>query len=111
MRDFLSNKLRAAKALRFDSSRPEAVEKVHSTGHLTARERITHLLDPGSEVEFGAIAARDSEDEWVPERGGVDFIGSINGHTVITSSTDYTDRGGGYGAARLEHLLDRKSVV
>lgn len=105
MRDFLINKLRAAKALRFDASRPEAVHKVHSTGHLTARERITYLLDPGSEVEFGAIAARDSEDEWVPERGGVDFIGSINGHTVITSSTDYTDRGGGYGAARLEHLL------
>ena len=105
MRDFLINKLRAAKALRFDAARPEAVGKVHSTGHLTARERIAQLLDPGSEVEFGAIAAQDSEGEWVPERGGVDFVGSINGHTVITSSTDYTDRGGGYGAARLEHLL------
>ena len=63
------------------------------------------LLDPGSEVEFGAIAARDADGDWVPEKGGVDFIGTIDGKTVITSSTDYTDRGGGYGAARLEHLL------
>ena len=105
MRDYLINKLRSAKALRLDASRPQSVEKVHSTDHLTARERTALLLDPGSEVEFGAIAARDADGDWVPEKGGVDFIGTIEGETVITSSTDYTDRGGGYGAARLEHLI------
>ncbi|MEC8977034.1 MAG: carboxyl transferase domain-containing protein [Actinomycetota bacterium] len=105
MRDFLINKLRAAKALRLDASRPLAVEKVRSMGHLTARERTASLLDVDSEVEFGTIAARDGDGEWVPESGGVDFVGTINGHPVITSSTDYTDRGGGYGAARLEHLI------
>ncbi len=105
MRDYLINKLRSAKALRLDASRPQSVEKVHSTDHLTARERTAMLLDPGSEVEFGAIAARDADGDWVPEKGGVDFIGTIGGETVITSSTDYTDRGGGYGAARLEHLI------
>ncbi len=105
MRDYLINKLRSAKALRFDTSRPLAVEKVHSTDHLTARERMAMLLDAGSEVEFGAIAARDADGDWVPEKGGVDFIGTIGGETVIASSTDYTDRGGGYGAARLEHLI------
>ena len=105
MRSYLINKLREAKALRQDASRPSAVEKVHSTNHLTARERTSMLLDPGSAVEFGAIAARDEDGEWVPEKGGVDFIGTIDGATVISSSTDYTDRGGGYGAARLEHLI------
>ena len=105
MRDYLVNKLRSAKALRLDASRPEAVEKVHSTDHLTARERTAILLDAGSEVEFGAIAAVDADEDWVPEKGGVDFIGTIDGETVITSSTDYTDRGGGYGADRLEHLI------
>ncbi len=105
MRDFLIKKLRDVKALRLDLSRPLAVEKVRSMGHLTARERIATLLDPDSEVEFGSIAARDSDGEWVPESGGVDFVGTIDGRPVITSSTDYTDRGGGYGAARLEHLI------
>ena len=105
MRDFLIKKLRDVKALRLDLSRPLAVEKVRSMGHLTARERIATLLDPDSEVEFGSIAARDNDGEWVPESGGVDFVGTIDGRPVITSSTDYTDRGGGYGAARLEHLI------
>lgn len=105
MRDYLLKKLRDAKALRLDASRPLAVEKVRSMHHLTARERTATLLDPGSEVEFGSIAARDNDGGWVPESGGVDFVGTINGHPIITSSTDYTDRGGGYGAARLEHLI------
>jgi acetyl-CoA carboxylase carboxyltransferase component len=105
MRDFLIKKLRDIKALRLDASRPLAVEKVRSMDHLTARERTATLLDPDSEVEFGSIAARDTDGDWVPERGGVDFVGTIDGRPVITSSTDYTDRGGGYGAARLEHLI------
>ena len=101
-RDYLVNKLRSAKALRLDAS-PRS-SRVHSTDHLTARAN-SILLDAGSEVEFGAIAAVDADEDWVPEKGGVDFIGTIDGETVITSSTDYTDRGGGYGAARLEHLI------
>ena len=105
MRDFLIKKLRDIKALRLDASRPLAVEKVRSMDHLTARERTATLLDPDSEVEFGSIAARDTDGDWVPESGGVDFVGTIEGRPVITSSTDYTDRGGGYGAARLEHLI------
>ena len=33
-----------------------AVEKTHARGKLTARERITHLLDEGSFVEYGSLA-------------------------------------------------------
>src|SRR5699024_4574885 len=35
---------------------PEAVERVHAKGKLTARERITELLDEGSFVEIDALA-------------------------------------------------------
>ncbi|MFN0028274.1 MAG: carboxyl transferase domain-containing protein [Acidimicrobiales bacterium] len=97
--------LRAAKASQQDAARPDAVARVHDTGKLTARERLTALLDPGSEVEFGSIAAIDRDGDWVPEPGGVDFVGKIDGVTVIASSTDYTDHGGGYGAGRLERLF------
>ena len=34
----------------------QAVEKQHSRGKLTARERIERLLDPGSFVEFDQFA-------------------------------------------------------
>ena len=87
-----------------DTARPEVVKKLAARGNLTARERINRLLDSHQRVEYGRIAAKNIDKEWIGETGGVDFIGSISGQTVIASSTDYTDHGGGYGAGRLGRL-------
>jgi len=87
-----------------DVERPEIVTRVHGNRKLTARERMDALLDADSEVEYGAIAGRSPDGEWVAEAGGVDFVGTIDGQVVIASSTDYTDHGGGYGAGRLGRL-------
>ncbi len=99
------DELEAARASQRDEARPDIVERVHQAGRLTARERIAALLDPDSEVEYGSIAARDDDGRWVPEAGGVDFVGTVDGQTVLASSTDFTDHGGGYGAGRLERLF------
>ncbi len=96
--------LETARAGLRDAARPDIVTRVHGTGKLTARERIRLLLDPDSEVEYGGIAARTAQGEWVPEAGGVDFVGTVDGRPVIASSTDYTDHGGGYRAGRLGRL-------
>lgn len=88
-----------------DAARPDIVTRMHGSGKLTARERIHLLLDPGSEVEYGSIAARTGDGGWVAEAGGVDFVGKIDGRPVVASSTDYTDHGGGYGAGRLGRLF------
>jgi acetyl-CoA carboxylase carboxyltransferase component len=93
-----------ARAAAYDSGRPEAVARVHATGHLTARERIAALLDPGSEVEFGILRGRRGQ-EWLHTLGGVDFVGTVDGHPVVTSSTDYSHHGGGYGAGNLGRLF------
>lgn len=96
----------AARASRLDAARPDAVAAAHAAGHLTARERIEALLDAGSAVEYGALAARALDPPgWVPTSGGVDFVGAIDGQPVVTSSTDFTDRGGDYGAGRLPRLF------
>lgn len=97
--------LREARAGLRDAARPNIVTRVHGTGKLTARERVRLLLDADSEVEYGSIAARTTEGAWVPEAGGVDFVGTVDGRPVIASSTDYTDHGGGYGAGRLGRLF------
>jgi len=98
--------LASAKASRLDAARPEAVERVHHTGKLTARERLAALLDDADgSVAYGSIAAVDPDGGWVAEAGGVDLVGTIDGQVVLASSTDYTDHGGGYGAARLERLF------
>ena len=36
-----------------DTARSDTFAQVHSSGHLTARERLTNLLDPDSFVEYG----------------------------------------------------------
>ena len=108
MNEQLRNELAEVKRRQLDGARPDAVGSVHAGGKLTARERIASLLDDGSEVEYGSIAAVDPDamgKGWVAEAGGVDYVGTVDGHTVIASSTDYTDRGGGYGAARIERLM------
>jgi len=97
--------LRAAREGQLDRARPEVVGRVHAGGRLTARERVEALLDAGSAVEYGGIAARTAEGDWIAEAGGVDFVGTVGGRTVIASSTDATDKGGGYGAGRLPRLF------
>ncbi len=99
------DRLATAQATQTDAFRPEAVSLVHSKGKLTARERIAALLDDNTDVQYGTIAARDQDGEWIPEAGGIDYVGTIAGHTVVASSTDYTDHGGGYGAGRLGRLI------
>ena len=100
----IQNLQQARESLR-DSARPDVVARVHVTKKLTAQERVGLLLDADSAVEYGSIAARSTDGEWIPEAGGVDFVGTVDGRPVIVSSTDYTDHGGGYGAGRLGRLF------
>jgi acetyl-CoA carboxylase carboxyltransferase component len=79
-------RLQQRQALTLDASRPEAMAKRHALGLRSARENIADLCDPGSFVEYGALAvaaqrSRRSADDLVrntPADGMVTGIGSIN---------------------------------
>ena len=79
-------RLHQRQALTLDASRPEAMAKRHALGLRSARENIADLCDPGSFVEYGALAvaaqrSRRSEDDLqrnTPADGMVTGIGSIN---------------------------------
>ena len=70
-----------------DEARPEAVAKRRRTGHRTARENIDDLVDPGSFLEYGALAIaaqkrRRSVEDLIaatPADGLITGIGSVNG--------------------------------
>jgi acetyl-CoA carboxylase carboxyltransferase component/biotin carboxylase len=70
-----------------DEARPAAVEKRHALKLRTARENIADLCDPGSFIEYGALAiaaqrARRTEDDLIahtPADGIITGIGGING--------------------------------
>ena len=75
------------------------IEKLHSKGKLTARERIDLLLDPNSErIEIGAIAGYGMYEEHggCPAGGVVVMIGYVSGKQCIVVANDATVKAGAW---------------
>ncbi|NLG46739.1 acyl-CoA carboxylase subunit beta [Gordonia sp. (in: high G+C Gram-positive bacteria)] len=87
-----------------------AAEKVHAKGKLTARERITHLLDEGSFVELDALARHRSTNFGLAERrpmgdGVVTGYGTVDGREVCVFSQDAAVFGGSLGEVYGEKIV------
>ncbi|GAA4957363.1 acyl-CoA carboxylase subunit beta [Streptomonospora halophila] len=87
-----------------------AVEKQHAKGKMTARERIDALLDPGSFVEFDALARHRSTsfglDSHRPYGDGVvTGHGTVDGRPVAVFSQDVTVFGGSLGEVYGEKIV------
>jgi acetyl-CoA carboxylase carboxyltransferase component len=103
--DATIEQLHEARARVYDDARPEAVAKVHARGRLTARERISAVLDPDSFVETGVLAGADDE----PAAGLVAGFGTVFGAPVAITSYDYTVWGGtqtGINHAKVDRVID-----
>jgi acetyl-CoA carboxylase carboxyltransferase component len=78
------------------------IQRQHLAGKMTARERIEHLLDPGSFVEVDTFVQGPAPefskegDEQLGE-GVVTGYGTINGRLVYLFSQDFTVYGGALG--------------
>src|SRR5690625_4107619 len=87
-----------------------AVEKQHAKGKMTARERIDALLDPGSFVEFDALARHRStsfglEDKRPYGDGVVSGHGTGGGRPVGVFSQDVNVFGGSLGEVYGEKII------
>lgn len=70
----------------------ERVERLHSQGFLTARERVDKLVDPDSFIEFGLLAHSDqvgSEDKSAGD-GIITGLAKVDGRPVAVQATDKT---------------------
>ena len=80
------------------------VERQHTAGRLTVRERVDQLLDPGTLHETGALAGRGTYDEqgnltsFMPSKF-VMGAGRIEGRRVVVGGDDFTVRGGAADAS------------
>ena len=77
----------------------KALEKLHSQGKLSARERIDYLLDKDKpRVEIGAFAGEGMYKEYggCPSAGVVVEIGYVRGHQVIVVANDATVKAGAW---------------
>lgn len=87
----------------------DAIEKLHSEGRLTARERLEGLLDPGSFVELDALMTHRFTDFGMDKRKGlgdgvIAGYGLIAGRPVCVYSEDATFMGGSLGEAHLQKM-------
>ncbi|MBI4596316.1 MAG: biotin carboxylase [Candidatus Tectomicrobia bacterium] len=88
------NEVRRLRAARLDANRPEAVEKRHRTGHWTARENIDAFVDPGSFLEYGALAKPLVKGMSGPADGTIIGTARVNGQSCAVLAYDYTVHAG-----------------
>jgi acetyl-CoA carboxylase carboxyltransferase component len=79
---------------------PDRVERQHSLGKLTVRERLDLLLDPGTWVEYGMLADHMDAglgDRYLAADGAITGIGEIDGRQVAVAAYDFTVMAGSMG--------------
>lgn len=87
-----------------------AIAKQHERGKLTARERITLLLDEDSFTETDAFAVHRAngfgvEDQQILGDGVVTGYGTVEGRRVCVFAQDFTAFGGSLGEVFAEKIL------
>ncbi len=87
-----------------------AIERQHARGKKTARERVDLLLDPGSFVEFDALARHRSTNFGLETNrpvgdGVVTGYGTVDGRPICVFSQDVTVFGGSLGEVYGEKIV------
>ncbi len=89
---------RKARALEMGGE--QLVDRQHSLGKLTVRERLELLLDAGTWVEYGLLADHMDAglDRYLAADGAVTGVGEIDGRSVAIAAYDFTVMAGSMGA-------------
>src|SRR5437899_2403271 len=111
--------LKARRDRALEMGGPERVERQHSLGKLTVRERLDLLLDPGTWVEYALLADHMDAglgDRYLAADGVVTGVGEIDGRPVAIGAYDFTVMAGSMGQvgehkmARLRELSIRQRI-
>ena len=91
------------------------IEAQHAKGKLTARERISLLLDPGTFEELGMLVTHRSTNFGLDKQkflgdGVVTGYGKVNGRLVYVFSQDFTVLGGSLAEAHAEKICKIMAV-
>ncbi len=103
--DELERRLAAARS----GGGPDRIERQHSSGKLTARERVDLLLDPGSFTEIDALVTHRCRDfgmaeKTIPGDGVVCGYGTIDDRLVYVFAQDFTVFGGSLSATNARKI-------
>ena len=110
----LTSEFLAQEAQLREGGGPEAIERQHSKGRKTARERVDGLLDPGSpSLELGLWAAYQMYEEWggAVGAGVVTMIGSVAGRRVMVVANDATVKAGACFPMTIKKILRAQTIA
>lgn len=108
----LAERLRADVATAALGGNAKSRERHLSRGKLLPRDRVEHLLDPGSPfLEIGQLAACDLYDGEVPGAGMIAGIGRVSGRQVMIACNDATVKGGTYYPMTVKKHLRAQEIA
>lgn len=91
-----------------------AIESQHKKNRLTARERITKLLDPDSAFfELGIYAAYGMYEEWggAPAAGVITGLGRVHGRLVMLIANDATVKAGAFFPLTAKKVIRAQNIA
>lgn len=102
-------KLRQLRERALSGGGEQRIEAQHNRGKMTARERLSILLDEGSFQELGALATHQISDFGMRERrfpgdGVITGFGKVNGRRVACYAQDFTVLGGSFSQVQAQKI-------
>ncbi len=91
----------------------KAIESQHNKGRLTARERISKLIDPHTSFfELGIYAAHEMYQEWggAPAAGTVTGLGRVCGRLVMIIANDATVKAGAFFPLTAKKVIRAQNI-
>ena len=108
----LADRLRADVALASLGGNARSRERHTARGKLLPRDRVEHLLDPGSAfLEIGQLVATGLYDDEVPGAGLITGIGRVAGRQVMIVCNDATVKGGTYYPLTVKKHLRAQEIA
>ena len=91
----------------------KAIEAQHKKSRLTARERISKLIDPHTSLfELGIYAAHEMYEEWggAPAAGAITGLGRICGRLVMIIANDATVKAGAFFPLTAKKVIRAQNI-
>jgi 3-methylcrotonyl-CoA carboxylase beta subunit len=91
---------------------PERIDKQHRAGKMTARERISALLDSHAPfLEIGLLIAYDRYEGQAPAAGVVTGVGKIEGRPAVVVANDATVKAGAWWPETITKILRAQEIA
>jgi 3-methylcrotonyl-CoA carboxylase beta subunit len=92
----------------------KAIESQHKKGRMTARERISKLIDPKTEFfELGLYAAYEMYEEWggAPAAGTITGLARLSGRQVMIIANDATVKAGAFFPMTAKKVIRAQNIA